>query len=219
MVRSRLVTKFSQVYYEVNQQVGQLQSCATGAEVSACVDTVVCEGHEGICVICQEELSAGEEGTTLRSCAHTFHSECVQGWLLGCKRECPICKEELAPWPPRPSPYNSPALAAAFSADPGPPEAQLPLAAAEMASAASADSDDMEELALAAAIALSLDAEEGGEVGDPFLAARAAQVGGEGSGEESAYESVSPTRTRSAEELVGIAVEDDLRIIMQRRHS
>lgn len=139
------MTQFSTVYYEVNQQMGALRGCATGAEVSACVDSHLCEGTEGVCVVCQEEFKPGEEGTTLRACGHTFHSECIEGWLLGCKRECPLCKEQLAPWPTR----DSPLLRAKSGQGSSPPPRDLHEEMAEEAAATmteAAEMDVMEEV-------------------------------------------------------------------------
>ena len=156
--------------------MGALRGCATGAELSACVDTLWLQGNEGICVICQEELKAGEDGTVLRACGHTFHEECVQGWLLGCKRECPLCKEQLAPWPPRESPLLQPGrtpqaglapptedLPCQLSSSDELSEPEDPAIDREMDMEMEMEESSDEEDALQAAIALSLEMREAAE--------------------------------------------------------
>jgi len=79
--------------HELRQRLSSLEHCSTNSEVEECVETIECTGDEGLCVICQCDLEHGEAGSKLRACGHTYHPECIDGWLLACKRECPICKE------------------------------------------------------------------------------------------------------------------------------
>lgn len=48
--------------------------------------------HE--CAICLETMPVG---TTVRilPCRHSFHHECIIGWLDECKYSCPMCKFDL----------------------------------------------------------------------------------------------------------------------------
>ena len=46
------------------------------------------------CVICMEAPSAAEETIRL-PCSHSFHSDCVKGWLHG-NTTCPVCRRELS---------------------------------------------------------------------------------------------------------------------------
>jgi len=94
--RSKLMTRFREVYYEAHERLGALGSCATNAELSASAQHVTCSGDDGVCVVCQEKLGAGDTATQLTACGHIFHTECIEGWLLGCKRECPVCKVPLS---------------------------------------------------------------------------------------------------------------------------
>jgi hypothetical protein len=57
---------------------------------------VICEGpssHE--CAICLETMPIG---TTVRilPCRHSFHHECITGWLKEEKYTCPMCKFDLS---------------------------------------------------------------------------------------------------------------------------
>lgn len=50
------------------------------------------ESSEGdICCVC---LSSMEEGDDMRvlPCLHQFHRGCVDRWLDGCRKNCPICR-------------------------------------------------------------------------------------------------------------------------------
>jgi len=42
------------------------------------------------CSICMCEYEEGEQLKTIPVCSHTFHSECLQQWLLGSSRNCPL---------------------------------------------------------------------------------------------------------------------------------
>lgn len=67
---------------------------------------------DGVCAICEEPLcQAGQNvkrvaqgHSPLRQlpCAHTFHSACIDPWLLVCDRSCPTCRAIVQPSePPR----------------------------------------------------------------------------------------------------------------------
>ena len=43
------------------------------------------------CLVCQCEYEDGESTTFLQKCKHSFHTECVSGWL-GKKDCCPYCR-------------------------------------------------------------------------------------------------------------------------------
>jgi len=47
-----------------------------------------------VCSICLENFTAGELVKRLPTCAHQFHKNCIQLWLLRSKI-CPFCKQEI----------------------------------------------------------------------------------------------------------------------------
>jgi hypothetical protein len=55
------------------------------------------EGHEDICIICQEDMIyEGDSGLIPRElpCKHCFHGQCLGAWLLrSCT--CPLCRMDL----------------------------------------------------------------------------------------------------------------------------
>jgi hypothetical protein len=47
------------------------------------------------CRVCLSKFRVGE--TTRRlPCRHVFHRDCVDRWLLSCKRTCPLCRVYVA---------------------------------------------------------------------------------------------------------------------------
>lgn len=55
------------------------------------------KGDDGTasCSICMEEFKKGELIQPFGSCAHEFHSSCLNSWLHGGKTTCPICRQDL----------------------------------------------------------------------------------------------------------------------------
>ncbi|XP_072960053.1 E3 ubiquitin-protein ligase RHA1B-like [Typha angustifolia] len=50
------------------------------------------DGDDESCVICLDDLVAGEEVRVLPRCHHTFHKGCIDRWLTAPSRVCPICR-------------------------------------------------------------------------------------------------------------------------------
>lgn len=46
------------------------------------------------CAICLEDLMDGELCQTLPECQHTFHSSCINPWLIK-TQNCPVCRQSL----------------------------------------------------------------------------------------------------------------------------
>jgi len=95
VIHSNLARKYGEKYHEIKERLASLAKCSTASELESCVECFECNGDEGICVVCQEDLCNSSKGTRLNACGHVFHSECIEGWLMGCKRECPICSAPL----------------------------------------------------------------------------------------------------------------------------
>jgi hypothetical protein len=46
---------------------------------------------EQCCVVCISTCGDGEEVRRL-PCGHAFHRDCVDRWLVRCRRTCPLCR-------------------------------------------------------------------------------------------------------------------------------
>ena len=53
------------------------------------------EGLEEQCTVCCCGMEAGETVIGL-NCRHSFHQECLLGWLAK-EKHCPLCKQEVKP--------------------------------------------------------------------------------------------------------------------------
>ncbi|KAM7256230.1 hypothetical protein ACFE04_011971 [Oxalis oulophora] len=46
-----------------------------------------------LCCVCLSGFSEGEDvSLRILPCLHKFHKTCVDRWLTGCKKTCPICR-------------------------------------------------------------------------------------------------------------------------------
>jgi hypothetical protein len=49
---------------------------------------------EHTCAICQDTLTADQEGRKLNTCGHWFHRSCIDTWLEG-NVHCPVCRHDI----------------------------------------------------------------------------------------------------------------------------
>jgi hypothetical protein len=49
---------------------------------------------EHTCAICQDTLTAEQEGRKLTACSHWFHRNCIDTWLEG-NVHCPVCRHDI----------------------------------------------------------------------------------------------------------------------------
>ena len=53
------------------------------------------KNNEILCAICQAEFEHGDNLIILE-CGHGYHEKCIEKWLTGSKRQCPICKQTVS---------------------------------------------------------------------------------------------------------------------------
>ncbi|CAN6674673.1 hypothetical protein TRVA0_060S00474 [Trichomonascus vanleenenianus] len=49
----------------------------------------------GECIICLEDYVPGVSKVMRLPCDHEFHADCITKWLVGRKKTCPICKQDV----------------------------------------------------------------------------------------------------------------------------
>jgi len=59
-----------------------------------------------VCAICQNTMEQNAIVREIRSCQHSFHSECVDEWFIQ-HDTCPLCRTSIAPPPRRSSSDDS----------------------------------------------------------------------------------------------------------------
>jgi len=106
---AQLQRQFMMLYHETQERLQNLEHCATEGDLDSELNQFrVKDGDSAcgeLCVICQEDMCPEEAALQIKSCGHCFHDECVRGWLLGCKQECPVCKVPVNAEPkPEPEP-------------------------------------------------------------------------------------------------------------------
>lgn len=62
----------------------------SAAQITAATETNI-QMTDTTCSICQESV---EQGTRIRSCGHSFHSQCIQQWFQQNPR-CPMCRHDI----------------------------------------------------------------------------------------------------------------------------
>eukprot|EP00656_Telonema_subtile_P041851 TRINITY_DN4716_c0_g1_i4.p2 TRINITY_DN4716_c0_g1~~TRINITY_DN4716_c0_g1_i4.p2 ORF type:complete len:186 (+),score=55.03 TRINITY_DN4716_c0_g1_i4:665-1222(+) len=113
----------------VNNPRRQEPSAPASEEFVISLPQRIGEGNEDKdCVICLEELAAGDVIRIL-PCNHEYHAECVDRWLQTQQRQCPMCKCDITHANTQAANTALPALSAAerhrwccFSARAAPPE-------------------------------------------------------------------------------------------------
>ena len=51
------------------------------------------------CPICLEYFKEGEYKRILPTCCHKFHKKCIDKWLVGESKCCPVCKHDYSNFP------------------------------------------------------------------------------------------------------------------------
>ena len=51
--------------------------------------------EERKCAWCQEEFTCGDQLSSLPSCGHVFHSDCIGDYMLR-RNTCPVCRQPIA---------------------------------------------------------------------------------------------------------------------------
>ena len=47
------------------------------------------------CPICMDAIVSHVTGETITSCGHSFHFQCLVGWMsVGTRKTCPVCRAE-----------------------------------------------------------------------------------------------------------------------------
>ncbi|CAN0904488.1 Putative RING-H2 finger protein ATL49 [Linum grandiflorum] len=66
-------------------------------EYQSSKDIIISEGidAEADCAVCLESFKTGEKCRVLPACKHSFHAQCVDGWLLKIPI-CPICRGNIS---------------------------------------------------------------------------------------------------------------------------
>jgi hypothetical protein len=57
-------------------------------------NTVLEYGVDGICAVCQDDISAVEIVRKIKKCGHKFHVDCVDKWFEGSVK-CPECRWDV----------------------------------------------------------------------------------------------------------------------------
>jgi len=63
-------------------------------EYQPSISTMLTESEAHTCPICFEDFKAGDKTVSLPKCNHTYHPECVNGWLLK-NPLCPMCRSNV----------------------------------------------------------------------------------------------------------------------------
>ena len=49
------------------------------------------------CTICLCEYEKEDEISTIKTCKHFFHTQCIKKWLVECNHKCPVCRKSSDP--------------------------------------------------------------------------------------------------------------------------
>lgn len=52
------------------------------------------ENHDGVCSICHEELTEGQQARQIHHCNHLFHQFCIDTWF-SMRSTCPTCRHDI----------------------------------------------------------------------------------------------------------------------------
>ncbi|CAO3587783.1 unnamed protein product [Absidia cylindrospora] len=85
-----------QLHHQKNTTINEqdLERCFPRQCIAINVDLATYDSEIG-CPICLDHVDQGVEYRVL-SCRHTFHTSCIDPWLIGYKSLCPVCSKETS---------------------------------------------------------------------------------------------------------------------------
>ncbi|KAL1567014.1 RING-type E3 ubiquitin transferase [Salvia divinorum] len=85
--------EFSDIFDVDDTSSGLSQDCIKQLPICNFNDTI--SYSDTSCTICLQKIKNGQVGRWLPRCKHTFHVECIDGWLMR-QASCPICRTHVS---------------------------------------------------------------------------------------------------------------------------
>ncbi|XP_047965124.1 NEP1-interacting protein-like 1 [Salvia hispanica] len=90
---STSIDEFSDIF-DVDTSSGLSQDCIKQILPIFNFNDTTCYS-DNRCTVCLQKIKNGQVGRWLPKCKHTFHVECIDGWLMRQPR-CPICRTHVS---------------------------------------------------------------------------------------------------------------------------